>query len=139
MPAYDSDVVLPRLAAAAVDRALAAMPVVVIMGARQTGKSTLVRTDPVVGERPYITLDDIDLLVQARTEPDDLVRRAPRLTIDEVQREADLVLAIKRVVDEARPRQPGRFVLTGSANLLLMKRVSEPLAGRASYVSLWPL
>jgi predicted AAA+ superfamily ATPase len=115
------------------------MPVVVVMGARQTGKSTLVRTDPVVGERPYITLDDIDLLVQARTEPDDLVRRAPRLTIDEVQREADLVLAIKRVVDETRPRRPGRFVLTGSANLLLMKRVAETLAGRASYVSLWPL
>lgn len=131
--------ILPRLAFDAVDRALAAMPVVVVMGARQTGKSTLVRTDLGVGERPYLTLDDFEMLSIARTAPDDLVRRAPRLTIDEVQREADLVLAVKRAVDESRPRMPGRFVLTGSANLLLMKRVSETLAGRASYVPLWPL
>lgn len=131
--------ILPRAAASALERALAVMPVVMIMGARQTGKSTLVRTVPAVGERPYVTLDDFDNLAQAQTDPDDLVRRAPQLTIDEVQREPDLVLAIKRAVDEARPRQPGRFVLTGSANLLLMKRVSETLAGRASYVTLWPL
>lgn len=129
--------VLPRLATNAVERARAAMPVVIIMGARQTGKSTLVQE--LAGGRPYLTLDDFDILAQARAAPDELVRRAPRLTIDEVQREADLVLAIKRAVDEQRPRVPGRFVLTGSANLLLMRRVSETLAGRASYVPLWPL
>jgi uncharacterized protein len=130
---------LPRLAAAAVERALAAMPVVVLMGARQTGKSTLVRTEPLAADRPYVTLDEFDLLAQARTAPVDLVSRAPRMTIDEVQREPDLVLAIKRAVDEDRPGRAGRYVLTGSANLLLMKRVSETLAGRASYVTLWPL
>jgi hypothetical protein len=71
--------------------------------------------------------------------PEDLVRSAPRITLDEVQREPDLILAIKRAVDEDRPRRPGRFVLTGSANLLLMQRISETLAGRATYVTLWPL
>jgi uncharacterized protein len=132
-------VILPRLAAARVERSLAAMPVVVVMGARQTGKSTLARTLPDAGGRPYVTLDDFDARAQAQTDPQALVRRAPRLTIDEVQREPELVLAIKRAVDEAHPRQPGRFLLTGSANLLLMRRVSETLAGRAAYVTLWPL
>ncbi len=56
-----------------------------------------------------------------------------------MQREPDLLLAVKRAVDEGRPRHNGRFVLTGSANLLLMRRVSETLAGRATYVNLWPL
>jgi uncharacterized protein len=115
------------------------MPVVVVMGARQTGKSTLVRTDPRIGQRPYLTLDDFDLRAQAQDAPDDLVRRAPVMTIDEVQREPDLVIAIKRAVDEDRPRRPGRYILTGSANLLLMKRVSETLAGRATYIPLYPL
>jgi uncharacterized protein len=131
--------VLPRLSADRVKHSLEAMPVVVVMGARQTGKSTLVRTLPDASHRPYVTLDDFDARAQAQTDPDGLVRRAPRLTLDEVQREADLVLAIKRAVDEAHPRAPGRFLLTGSANLLLMRRVSETLAGRAAYVTLWPL
>lgn len=61
------------------------------------------------------------------------------MTIDEVQRVPDLILSIKRAVDEDRPRVPGRFLLTGSANLLLMRRVSETLAGRSTYVALWPL
>ncbi|MDQ3697093.1 MAG: ATP-binding protein [Gemmatimonadota bacterium] len=130
---------LPRLAADYLRRAARVSPVVVLMGARQTGKSTLVQTLPDLISRPYVTLDDITVLEQARTAPDDLVRRAPMLTIDEVQREPDLVLAIKRAVDEQRPRVAGRFILTGSANLLLMRRVSETLAGRATYVNLWPL
>ena len=139
MPDPLTGVVLPRLAADYLRRASRVSPVVVVMGARQTGKSTLVQTLPDLASRPYITLDDLAVLEQARTAPDDLVRRAPTLTIDEVQREADLVLAIKRAVDEQRPRAPGRFILTGSANLLLMRRVSETLAGRATYVNLWPL
>lgn len=109
------------------------------MGARQTGKSTLVRSLPALRDHVYLTLDDFGVRAQAQTAPDDLVVRAPRLILDEVQREANLVLAIKRAVDEERPRKPGRFVLTGSANLLLMKRVSETLAGRATYVTLGPL
>lgn len=139
MSAPDPTPVLPRLAAEPIERALRVSPVVVVMGARQTGKSTLVQTLPTLQDRPYVTLDDLDIRGQARVAPDDLVRRAPRMVIDEVQREADLVLSIKRAVDEQRPRARGRYVLTGSANLLLMRRVSETLAGRATYVTLWPM
>jgi len=111
-------------------------PVVAIVGARQTGKTTLARAVP-DRDRLYVTLDDLDVLDQARREPEQLLRRAPRMTVDEVQREPDLLLAIKREVD--RERTAGRFLLTGSANLLLMRDVSESLAGRAAYVTLWPL
>lgn len=120
-------------------RALDVSPVVVLMGARQTGKSTLVREEPFLGDRLYLTLDDLAVHERAATVPDDLVRSAPRLILDEVQREPELILSIKRAVDEDRPRRPGRFLLTGSANLLLMQRISETLAGRATYVTLWPL
>ncbi len=130
---------LPRFAARLLQRALAAAPVVVLMGARQTGKSTLARTEDFLADRLYLTLDDPGTHERARRAAPDLVRSAERLTLDEVQREPDLLLAVKRVVDEDRPRRNGRFVLTGSANLLLMQRVSETLAGRAAYVNLWPL
>jgi len=63
----------------------------------------------------------------------------PELILDEVQRAPDLLLAVERVVDQDVPRRTGRFVLTGSANLLLMERVSESLAGRAYYLTLSPL
>ncbi|WP_420635086.1 AAA family ATPase [Candidatus Palauibacter sp.] len=69
--------------------------------------------------------------------PGALLARAPRLTLDEIQRAPELLLAIKRAVDA--DRTPGRFLLTGSANLDLMKGVSETLAGRAVYVTLWPM
>jgi len=128
---------LPRLAGAAVAHAAAVMPVTVLTGARQTGKSTLVRDLAPAGERSYFTLDDLDVLDQASAAPDDLVARAERLTLDEVQRAPRLLLAVKRAVD--RRRRAGRFLLTGSANLLLMQRVSETLAGRAAYLTLWPM
>ena len=127
---------LPRLLGSSVERAAATMPVVVVTGARQTGKSTLVR-DLLPGRRSYYSLDDLDVRAQAEREPDELVARAKRLTLDEVQRAPDLLLAVKRAVDD--DRRPGRFILTGSANLLLMRRVSESLAGRAVYLTLWPL
>jgi hypothetical protein len=129
--------VLPRLAAAALAHAARVMPVTVVTGARQTGKSTLVRDLAPAGERPYFTLDDLDVLEQASDAPDDLVARAERLTLDEVQRAPQLLLAVKRAVD--RRRRAGRFLLTGSANLLLMHQVSETLAGRATYLTLWPM
>ena len=129
---------VPRFASGLLRKALAVSPVVVLMGARQTGKSTLVQQEPSLSDHLYLTLDDPDVRERARLAPDDLVRSAPRLTLDEVQREPDLLLAVKRVVDADRPRANGRFVLTGSANLLLMRRFSESLAGRATYVNLWP-
>lgn len=114
------------------------MPVVVIAGARQTGKTTLVRTDPALAQLPYLTMDDLSTRLQAQADPEFLVEGAPRLVVDEVQRAPNLLLAIKRVVDR-NPRETGRFVLTGSANLLMLREIADTLAGRAFYVTLWPL
>ncbi len=129
---------LPRFASGLLSRALGVSPVVVVMGARQTGKSTLVQLERFSEHRLYHTLDDPATHERARSAPDDLLRSAPQLTLDEVQRQPDLLLAVKRAVDSERPRHNGRFILTGSANLLLMRQVSESLAGRATYIHLWP-
>jgi predicted AAA+ superfamily ATPase len=135
----DSISLPPRATSRTLGKALGVMPVVVLLGARQTGKTTLVRTHPTLANRPYLTLDDLDVRLQAEADPEALVARAPVLVLDEVQRAKDLLIAIKRAVDRDRPRRPGRFVLTGSANLLMLKRIGESLAGRAVYVTLWPL
>lgn len=126
----------PRFMTASLEQRLGAMPAVVVTGARQTGKSTLVRMQP-PESRPYYSLDDIDVLDLARRNPEALLEGAANVTLDEVQREPDLLLAVKRAIDN--DRRPGRFILTGSANLLLMQGISESLAGRASYLTLWPL
>jgi predicted AAA+ superfamily ATPase len=115
---------------------LATFPVVVLTGARQTGKSTLA-VELGGDDRAYLTLDDLSVLDQAEHAPDQLLSRAPRLTLDEVQRAPQLLLGIKRVVDAGRV--PGQFLLTGSANLELLRGVSETLAGRAVYVTLAPM
>jgi len=112
------------------------MPTVVVMGARQTGKSTLVQ-DLTPGGRSYFSLDDLDVVDAARRDPEALVGGTRPVTLDEVQREPDLLRAVKRAIDS--DRRPGQFLLTGSANLLLMRKVSESLAGRASYLTLWPM
>ena len=119
-----------------VRQALDTFPVVVLTGARQTGKSTLIRELLTPHTREYLTLDDLDVLERAQQEPDALVAANKRMTIDEIQRSPDLLLAIKRSVD--RDRRPGRFLLSGSANLALMRSVSETLAGRAVYLTLYP-
>ena len=129
--------ILPRHVEPALARTLATMPAVIVTGARQTGKSTLVREPATTADRIYLTLDDLDTLDQAASAPDDLVGRARRMTIDEIQRHPPLLRAVKRAIDTRRTR--GRFLLTGSANLLLMRQVSESLAGRASYLTLWPM
>jgi predicted AAA+ superfamily ATPase len=130
---------LPRAAEVPLTEALGQFPVVVVIGARQTGKSTLVQSLPALSGRPYLTLDDIELRDQARRDPESVLARGAMLVIDEVQRAPDLLLAVKHAVDQDKPRKPGRYALTGSANMLLMKRVSESLAGRAYYFKLWPL
>jgi uncharacterized protein len=130
---------LPRAAAPLLAQALRAMRVVVITGPRQAGKSTFVEHYPGLQGRPYVSLDDPATLRRARANPEAFVRSEPRMTIDEVQREPDLILAIKSVVDRQRPQLRGQFVLTGSANLLMMKRVGDSLAGRAYYLRLWPM
>jgi len=119
-----------------IEKALGRSPVVVLTGARQTGKTTLVTS--LIGEkRNFVTLDDIEALERAEKEPDSLLSSALPLTIDEVQRSPNLLLAIKRLVD--RGRVPGRFLLTGSANLALFHRISESLAGRAVYKVMLPM
>lgn len=127
---------LPRLVARSLSERLRVMPAVVVTGARQTGKSTLAQ-DLAPGERRFFSLDDLDVVDAARRDPEALVGGAQPVTLDEVQREPDLLRAVKRAID--RRRRPGQFLLTGSANLLLMRQVSESLAGRASYLTLWPM
>lgn len=126
----------PRALTPLVERTLKSHPVVVVSGARQTGKTTLVRHLLKAGDRTFETLDDLDVLELAQKRPDDLLARGKRLTLDEVQRVPELLLAIKRAVD--RQRRNGKFLLTGSANLLLMKSVSDSLSGRAVYLTLPP-
>lgn len=130
--------ILPRAAQVALERTCRVSPVVVLLGARQTGKTTLVRSLSMLAGHTYLTLDDFDLRAQAEQDPESVLARSPSLILDEVQRAPDLLLAIKRSVDAAGKRIPGRFVLTGSANLLMMERIADTLAGRAIYVTLWP-
>lgn len=123
----------------AILEALSDTPVVFIRGARQTGKTTLVRK---ITERDhpaqYFNLDSPAVLSAATTDPAGFIRGAQAtLAIDEVQRAPDLILAIKEDVD--RNRKPGRYLLTGSANVLTIPTVAESLAGRMEIVTLWPL
>jgi predicted AAA+ superfamily ATPase len=125
-----------RLAGDQVTAALKDTPVVMVVGPRQCGKTTLVR-DLVGAHRPYLTLDDQTVLQGAREDPTGFVRSLDQVTIDEVQRAPALLPAIKQSVD--RERRPGRFLLTGSADVLTLPTVSESLAGRLEVVTLLPL
>ncbi len=138
-PSPNPSAVLPRAAAPLLDTALDTMRVVVVTGARQTGKSTLVHTHPRLSGYPHFTLDDAATLMRVRADRQAFLRSEPRMSIDEVQRDPELMLAIKTVVDSQRPQRRGQFVLTGSANLLMMKHVGDSLAGRAYYLRLHPL
>ncbi len=119
-----------------VRRHLDSFRVVMIHGARQTGKTTLARRIAATGS--YLGLDDNDLLRIAREDPVGLLMGLQRpVVIDEVQRAGDsLVRAIKMAVDV--DRTPGQFLLTGSANFLAVPNISESLAGRVSILELSP-
>jgi uncharacterized protein len=124
---------LPAITAALADR-----PVVLLHGPRQTGKSTLATA--AAPSARYLTFDDLTLVGAAAADPrgflDGLADSAP-VILDEVQRVPDLFPAIKAIVD--RDRTPGRFLLTGSANIYLVPRISESLAGRMEVATLLPL
>jgi predicted AAA+ superfamily ATPase len=112
------------------------MPVVTVTGPRQSGKSTLLKHDGVLKSWRYVTLDDATLLAAMKRDPLGVLGDGP-VVVDEAQRAPELFSAIKRLVD--LDRRPGRFVLSGSANFLLMHAVSESLAGRALHLHLGPL
>lgn len=118
--------------------ALQDTPVVFVQGPRQAGKSTLTEQLRAQGyEAGYVTLDDAVSLKAALDDPDGFVAGLPpQVVIDEVQRAPELFRAIKASVD--RKRKPGRFLLTGSAQALVLPKVSESLAGRMEVLTLWP-
>ena len=105
------------------------MPVVVVTGMRQAGKSTMLLNQPGLKDRRYISLDDFAQLEAAGKNPESLLGKGDAVTIDEAQRCPELLMAVKRSVD--LQRIPGCFLLSGSANFSLLKGVSESLAGRA--------
>jgi hypothetical protein len=126
----------PRLIKARVAEAMTDTPVVLLAGPRQAGKTTLVR-QLANREMRYLTLDDELTLLAAREDPVGMIRSLDRAVIDEIQRAPQLLLAIKKSVDE--DRRPGRFLLTGSANLMVMPTVADSLAGRMETLTLLPL
>ena len=126
----------PRRIEQRLAEALLDTPVVLLAGPRQAGKTTLVRQVAAKGLR-YLTLDDELTLLSAREDPVGMIRSLDRAVIDEIQRAPQLLLAIKKSVDE--DRRPGRFLLTGSANLMALPLVADSLAGRMETLSLLPL
>jgi predicted AAA+ superfamily ATPase len=128
--------IIQRFAASPISTALADTPVVMVIGPRQCGKTTLVQQFAAKGY-VYITLDDDTVLGAARGDPAGFVRGLDRAAIDEVQRAPELLRAIKLSVDN--DRRAGRFILTGSANILTLPQVSESLAGRMEIVTLLPI
>lgn len=122
--------------------ALADTPVVLLNGARQAGKSTLAQSLREATPRRYLTLDDHTTLAAARSDPAGFIAAlGGPVVIDEIQRAPDLFLAIKAAVDRERgsPQSAGRFLLTGSANVMLLPALADSLAGRMEIVSLTPL
>ena len=126
----------PRWIEPRIDEALLDTPVVLLAGPRQAGKTTLVRQFVERGLH-YLTLDDELTLLSAREDPVGMIRNLDRAVIDEIQRVPQLLLAIKKSVDE--DRRPGRFLLTGSANLMALPAVADSLAGRMETLMLLPL
>lgn len=127
-----------RFAEAALLEALRDTPVVLIHGSRQCGKTTLAQ---MVGEQQshhYLSFDDDNQLQAARADPVGFVQSLPdKVILDEIQRIPELFLAIKSSVD--KNRKPGRFILTGSANVLLLPKLADSLAGRMEIIHLRPL
>jgi predicted AAA+ superfamily ATPase len=128
-----------RLLESALAEALSDTPAIFVAGARQTGKSTLVQA--LLGDDSgwtYRTFDHLGTLGAARADPQGFVDAlGARAILDEVQRVPEILLPLKLAVD--RDRRPGRFLLTGSANVLTLPRTAESLAGRMEVLTLWPL
>lgn len=126
----------PRDISGAVAKALENMPVVVVTGMRQTGKTTFLRSQPDLKNRTYFSFDDFSQLEAAKRDPDGFINREKSITIDEAQRCPEIFDTIKRAVDKSRT--PGRFLLSGSANFAILKSITESLAGRSVYLEIYP-
>jgi len=119
-------------------RLLDRFPCLLLFGARQTGKSTLVSKGKIAAGRKYVTFDDPEVIAAARSDAEAFLGQAPRLTVDEVQRYSDLFLRVKRSID--RERELGRFLLTGSsAAEIVAAGKASALAGRSAILELGPL
>jgi hypothetical protein len=132
------DTYYPRFSERLLREALADTPVVLIHGARQCGKTTLAMDVGKTLGYHYLSFDDDNQRRAAQTDPLGFIHSLPEYCIlDEVQRVPELFLAIKVSVDNNR--KPGRFILTGSANVLLLPTLSDSLAGRMEIIRLRPL
>ncbi|MCP5276047.1 MAG: AAA family ATPase [Burkholderiales bacterium] len=132
---------LPRYIAPLLQEALTDTPVVCLLGPRQVGKTTLAQE--YCPKYTYINFDDSTLLNTAKQDPTGFIQGLPeQVILDEVQRTPELLPAIKTRIDQqrrSRKEQAGSFLLTGSANLLLLPGVQESLAGRVEILNLYPL
>ncbi|PVE40940.1 ATP-binding protein [Limnohabitans planktonicus] len=133
----NSKALYPRQIEPLIELAVQDTPVVLLSGPRQAGKTTLVRQMASNRGFRYLTLDDELTLLSARADPVGMIRGLDRAVIDEIQRAPQLLLAIKKSVDE--DRRLGRFLLTGSANLMAQPTVADSLAGRMETLLLLPL
>jgi uncharacterized protein len=118
---------ISRIYVDSVREMLDVFPVVAVVGSRQVGKTTLVTQTDVAAGRHYVTLDDLASRRLAESDPEALVSQAGPITIDEVQLAPELLRAIKKAVD--CDRRPGRFLVTGSADLNVLADLSHVLAG----------
>ena len=130
--------IYPRFLQTHLEEVLNDTPVAVVHGPRQCGKTTLVQ---LVGEKRgyrYMSFDDVNLVAAAKADPVGFIDRLEQYVIlDEVQHVPELFSSIKQSVDN--DRQPGRFLLTGSANILLLPKLADSLAGRMEVLNLCPL
>ncbi len=126
-----------RSITAKLEKSLTRSPIVLLTGARQTGKTTLVKE---IGQKKgyhYVTFDDLRFLSAAQSDPIGFITSLPKpVILDEVQRAPDIFLTIKKDVDENRT--PGRYLLTGSANPLMIPRLSDAFVGRMEVLTLYP-
>src|SRR5258706_8306866 len=125
----------PRDAERLLRRYLRQYPVVTVIGPRQSGKTTLCRH--ILPDKPYLSLENPDTARRAAADPRSFLAAFPKgVILDEIQRAPELLSYLQEIVDE--DSRPGRFVLTGSAQLELLGKVSQSLAGRTALLTLLP-